>query len=67
MGSRRILIIGSGKRVCEAALPVIARTDGEFELDGIVSRTPKSIEADGRTHPVLGLETLTQERLAGID
>ena len=67
MGKRRILVIGSGKRVREAALPVIARAGDDFELDGIVSRKPKSIESEGATHAVRSLDTLTAERLAGID
>lgn len=65
MSSRRILVIGSGKRVREAALPVITRSD--FELDGIVSRKPKTIEAEGHDHEVLGLDSLTRERLTEVD
>lgn len=62
----RILVIGSGERVRKAALPVFERAPG-FELAGVVSRTPKTIESDGRSYNVLGLETLTPERLTEID
>ncbi|MFT7670626.1 MAG: hypothetical protein ACI8X5_003337 [Planctomycetota bacterium] len=67
MTIRRILVIGSGKRVCEAALPVIARAHGAFELEGIISRTPKTIQSDCKDHEVLGFDSLTAERLANID
>ncbi len=67
MSKRRILIIGSGKRVQEAALPVVSRAIDQFELEGLVSRTPRSITSEGRNHEVLGLDSLTQERLSQVD
>jgi hypothetical protein len=66
MTPKRILLIGSGERVRKAALPVFEEAPG-FEIDGIVSRTPKSIESGGRQYEVLGLESITQDRLSGID
>lgn len=66
MNPKRILLIGSGERVRKAALPVFEQAPG-FEIDGIVSRTPKRIESGGREYEVLGLESLTAERISGID
>jgi hypothetical protein len=64
--TRRVLVVGSGKRVVEAALPVFRRAEG-FELEGVVSRRPKTIVSEGREVEVRGLETLTPERLSGVD
>lgn len=64
---RRILVIGSGKRVREAALPVIARAEEFFELDGILSRTPKFIESEGHDFDVGALSELTAARLSEVD
>jgi hypothetical protein len=64
---RRILVIGSGKRVTQAALPVLDRAREEFELLGIVSRTPKTIHSEGHEHQVESLETITAELLASVD
>ncbi|MFT7485914.1 MAG: putative dehydrogenase, partial [Candidatus Paceibacteria bacterium] len=66
MTTKRLLVIGSGERVRKAALPVFERSEG-FDIEGIISRTPKTIEADGKEYPVLGLDSLTRERLSGID
>ena len=48
MSKRRLLIVCSGKRVREAALPVFDRASDQFELAGVFSRTPKRIESEGR-------------------
>ena len=65
--TRRVLVIGSGQRVQQAALPVIVRARGDFELEGIVSRRAKEIESEGKVHRVDGLETITDERLRAVD
>lgn len=67
MTRRRVLIIGSGKRVREAALPVFERASELFELAGVFSRTPKRIESEGREVLVRGLDTLSPAELATID
>ena len=66
MAERRVLLVGSGKRVCEAALPVFEAAEG-LEVAGVLSRTPKTIRAAGREYAVEGLDALTRERLSGVD
>jgi hypothetical protein len=62
----RVLLIGSGKRVVEAALPVFRRAEG-YEVAGIVSRTPKAIVSENTEFQVQGLDSLTNERLSEVD
>jgi len=64
--SRRLLVVGSGQRVREAALPAIRRAEG-IELGGVVSRKSKSIASEGEEHEVRGFDSLTRERLSGVD
>lgn len=64
---RRVLVIGSGQRVREAALPALASLPGRFELAEIRSRKPKTIESGGREHEVRPLEGLDQAALDGFD
>lgn len=66
MSTRRILVVGSGQRVRKAALPVFERATG-FEVAGVVSRTPKTIESGGREYEVHGLDRLTPAFLSEID
>ena len=47
--TRRVLIVGSGKRVREAALPAFLRARDQYEVRGIVARTKKELEVEGRT------------------
>jgi len=67
--TRSVLVVGSGQRVRQAALPVLdrAREEGGYELEGVVSRRAKEIESEGRTVRVDGLDTLTDERLSAVD
>ncbi len=67
MARRRLLIIGSGKRVTKAALPVFECASEHFELAGIFSRTAKSIESGGCSYDVAALDTLTEQTLREID
>lgn len=67
MSRKRLLVIGSGQRVCNAALPVFDRASEQFELVGVVSRTPKRIESEGRSYEVEPLDALTPARLAEVD
>lgn len=67
MSPRRIAIVGSGQRVVETALPVLETLRDRFELAGVFSRTPKTIESAGRAFTVEGLDALDVERMATID
>lgn len=64
---KRVLVIGSGQRVREAALPALASLPEAFELAEIRSRKPKTIESGGREHEVLPLEGLDQAAIDGFD
>jgi hypothetical protein len=64
---RRVLVVGCGKRVLEAALPAFARAAESFEVAGIRARTEKTVVSEGRPHRVLPLTSLDAAALAGID
>lgn len=64
---RRVMVIGSGQRVREAALPAIASLPEAFELAEIRSRKPKTIESGGAEHEVRALEGLSQADIDAID
>ena len=49
---KRVLIVGSGKRVVESALPVFLRAREQFQVAGVFSRTPKRIVAAGEEFEV---------------
>lgn len=63
---RRVLIVGSGKRVAETALPAFVAAEG-FEVSGVLARKPKTLEAGGRRFEVEPLEALDAGRLAETD
>jgi hypothetical protein len=67
MTARRIAIVGSGQRVRETALPVLATLEGEFELAGIFSRTEKTIEVGRRSYEVESLAALDAGRMRDVD
>lgn len=64
--TRRLLIVGSGKRVCETALPVLRAGTG-WELAGIASRRAKRIASGSTEFEVAALDSLTAEALGEID
>lgn len=66
MAEQRLLVVGAGKRVREAALPVFEAAHG-IQVAGVVSRTPRTLHAAGRDYPVEGLDALTAARLSEID
>jgi len=64
---KRVLVIGSGKRVREAALPALARLEAEFELTHIAARTAKQLDVGGRSYDVVPLDGLDASWLEGLD
>jgi hypothetical protein len=64
---RTALIIGSGKRVREAALPAFLAAGDRYRIGGVYSRTQKRIEAAGRAFDVAPLAQLDTGALAGVD
>ncbi|MEE2940011.1 MAG: hypothetical protein VX460_06480 [Planctomycetota bacterium] len=64
---RRIAVVGSGQRVVQTALPVLATLSERFELAGVFSRRAKTISARGAAYEVEPLEALDAARMTEID
>ncbi len=67
MAERGVLIVGSGKRVREAALPALRHMEGRFAVRRLFARTRKRIEVGGQGYEVAPLEELAHGDLAGVD
>lgn len=65
--TKQVLIVGSGKRVQEAALPALARLPEHYHLRGVYARTEKTIEVEGREYAVERLEDLQPSDMAEAD
>ncbi len=55
---KTVLIVGSGKRVREAALPALQRLGDRYAVRGIYARTAKSVEVGGTAYEVNALDAL---------
>jgi hypothetical protein len=64
---KRLLIIGSGKRVREAALPALHRITGSFSVRGFFARTAKTVEVEDQRYGVEPIAALDARRLADSD
>lgn len=64
---KEVLILGSGRRVRETALPAFARLSEEFRLRRIVAKTAKTIESEAVQYDVACLADLRKEALQGVD
>jgi hypothetical protein len=64
---KRLLIVGSGKRVQQAALPALQRLARRFVVQGLFARTEKTLEVEGSTYRVDPLGKLDASRLADAD
>jgi hypothetical protein len=62
-----VLVVGVGKRVREAVLPVLHRMEGRFVVRRLFSRTRKDIEVEGREYAVAPLAELTRTDLEAAD
>lgn len=67
MEARRVVILGCGRRVRDAALPAIRRSGGRFAVTALFARTARSLEADGTTYDVRALEGARPDDFAGVD
>ncbi|MEO0650714.1 MAG: hypothetical protein AAFZ65_08550 [Planctomycetota bacterium] len=67
MTRSRIAIVGSGQRVRETALPVLETLSDEYELAGIYSRKPKTIDVGRRQYAVESLDALDATRMRELD
>lgn len=65
--TKRLLIVGSGKRVREAALPALARARAHWTLAGVRSRKRKTLEHEGAALAVEPLDALAPADLDGVD
>lgn len=65
--TRGVLVVGSGRRVREAALPALARVDRVFSLRAVVARTAKRIESAGRAYDVRAVAGLGADDLRGVE
>jgi len=64
---RRLLIIGTGKRVRETALPALASLGSAFDIRSVFARRAKEIEVGGRTLDVRAFSTLERSHLDDVD
>jgi len=64
---KSVLVVGSGVRVQEAALPVFLSAADRFRIVGVYSRTAKELQVEGRTFRVATLERLDQDALSAAD
>ena len=64
---KRVLVIGSGKRVREAGLPALVQLESDFELTHIAARTAKQIQVGDRSFEVIPLDGLNAEWIETTD
>lgn len=67
MTRRNVIIIGSGRRVQTAPLPVLQQLSGDFELRRIYAKKNKTLEIGGIHYDVAALSNLTAADLKNID
>jgi len=67
MSTKRILVIGAGKRVLETALPALAACPERWELGGLYARSEREVEAAGASQRVQALDALDADTLRGAD
>jgi hypothetical protein len=61
------VIIGSGKRVRQAALPALQRSERRFDVQALFARTAKQLDVDGVEYEVAPLDALDASLLASTD
>lgn len=62
-----VLVIGTGKRVLETALPAFATQPDRFVIRHLFARRAKTVTAAGTEHSVAAFDDLEPEHLDGID
>jgi len=67
MSARRVLVVGAGRRVREAALPALQRASDAFRVQRIYARSARVLECGGVEYEVAPLQQLTASDLAGAD
>lgn len=66
-GAAKVLVVGSGKRVREAALPAFARMADKLYVERIYAKHAKTLEVAGVRYIVERFTTLTPADLEGIE
>jgi hypothetical protein len=66
-GTKRLLIIGSGKRVRETAFPALHRASSAFVVQRVFARTKKSIDVGAKRYDVEPIAALDARVLADAD
>lgn len=61
-----VLVIGSGKRVREVALPAFRRMGARLTPRAVFARTAKELVVEGATYGVRAFDTLRRDDLAGL-
>jgi len=67
VSARRVLVVGSGVRVRETALPAFGSHSSGCEIAGIRARTAKQIEGNGTSFEVGEFAALREQDLEGIE
>lgn len=62
---KNVLIVGSGRRVLEAALPVFAAAGDRYRVAAICARKARTVRYGGREYEVVPLDSI--QTLEGID
>ncbi len=65
MANLEVIIVGSGKRVRETALPAMQRLAPRLSVRRVFARTAKEIEVDGARYSVAAFENLRADDLVG--
>lgn len=55
---RGVIVLGSGKRIQDAALPALMRLEDRYEVRAVFARKAKAIEVEGRSIEVRALDSL---------
>ena len=67
MSPREVLVLGSGKRVRQAALPALFSLGESCAVRRVFARTEKTVEAAGRDVRVDAIDALGASDLEGVD
>jgi hypothetical protein len=67
MKKKRLLIIGTGKRMQTTALPVLEKLDGYYDLQGIYSKNRKVLRFQDEGYETGEMEDLKVEAIAASD
>ncbi len=67
MSPRSVVVVGSGKRVRDVALPAFLRMEQQFAVRQVWARSAKRLDVSGRGFDVAPIEKLAAQDLRGAD